>query len=167
MQSDEKALKVKFSIPLTLEKRAIASFANCHLIAGYKKKIYMIGYYRVERKSVHSCIANRRNSRFMHFCVVKLDFWSKISALAKHLQKITECTKYFNQSSVLSILMYLNGPYLLNSKHEFLKSTQNAAEICPFFYGACIATKKKQPAFFQNNISSLLYAKIMTKKEES
>ena len=148
MQSDEKALKVKFSFPLTLEKRAIASFANCHLIAGYKKKIYMIGYYRVERKSVHSCIANRRNSRFMHFCVVKLDFWSKISALAKHLQKITKCTKYFNQSSVLSILMYLKGPYLLNSKHEFLKSTQNAAEICPFFLRCMHSNKEETTSIF-------------------
>ena len=52
---------------------------------------------------------------------------------------------------------------LLTDPEQRKKAISNAE----YFVHYEIATKKKQPAFFQNNISSLLYAKIMTKKEES
>ena len=83
---------------------------------------------------------NPHNSIILHLCVVKMDLWSKCSKFSnfKHLKKINECTEWSKFPSELCFgnMNTTKDSYLLNSKLASLKRGQNAAGICPFFYGA-------------------------------
>ena len=76
---------------------------------------------KLSLKALPRC-ANTRNSRFLHFCPKKMDLWSKI----------------FNFKQLcFTLKKVLKSSHLVKSKKvASMKSTENAAVIGPFFYGA-------------------------------
>ena len=109
--------------------------------------------------------ANPRKYKFLHFCVVKLDLWSKLFN-CKPLQKITVCTEYNVQISVLCHYKHNKRFIFSKSIVAFFKSEKKWGWNLSFILQWLV---KKAHCFFHvlSHISAqtyIMYVDILVRK---